>query len=306
MINLINRQVNSDIIIYVNTMDADIPYDSNTFLFGFKNGFTHKWSYVVPRIVRQNSRYTQFEIELVIPNEEDGESGLIHMSPSGNYDYKLWATPELTLSPEFGEILDEGQAYLESSCDENENIIFVSDNENAKSIVYLTPYADNVNPQNVSETIEIITYTNTLDTPFAENHLLLGFQNGFTKEWQYVIPEVVRQNTRYTQFRFTIVLPPYGNPSAGVLEISPNGSYDYKVLSTATATLNPIGAYVIDESQIWLELLDEIQYTTYISNNEAEENIVYLTRDCSDCPIWSTDPDYWNFAYGVWNCELAD
>lgn len=305
MINLTNRQVNNDIIIYVNTMDADIPYDNNTFLFGFKNGFTHKWSYVVPRIVKQNSRYTQFEIELVIPNEEDGEAGYLHLSPSGNYDYKLWATPEITLSPDFGHILDEGQAYLES-CDESENIVYVSDNENAKAIVYLTPLNENINPVDVSETIEIISYTNTLDIPFAENHLLLGFQNGFTKEWSYVIPQIIVQNTRYTQFKFDIVLPPYGDPSAGVMELSPNGNYDYKIWATSEITLDPTNAYLIDESQIWLELADEIEYTTYISNNEAEENIVYLTRDCSDCPIWSTDPDYWNFAWGVWNCELAD
>ena len=306
MINLINRQVNDEIIIYVNTMDPDIPYDSNTFLFGFKNGFTHKWSYVVPEIIKQNTRYTQFSITLVTPQQEDGEAGLIHMSPEGNYDYKLWATPELTLSPDFGHILDEGQAYLESSCEESENIVYVSDNENAKSIVYLTPYNENINPVDVSETIQIISYTNTLDTPFIENNLLLGFQNGFTKEWSYVIPQIIVQNTRYTQFQFDIVLPPYGNPSAGVLEVSPNGNYDYKVLATATSTIDPTGAYIIDESQIWLELVNEIEYTTYISDNEAEENIVYLTRDCSDCPIWSTDPDYWNFAWGYWNCELAD
>ena len=38
MINLQNLQTNDDILIYVNTLDADIPYTSNLFLFGFKNG----------------------------------------------------------------------------------------------------------------------------------------------------------------------------------------------------------------------------------------------------------------------------
>jgi len=137
MINLINRQVNDDIIIYVNTMDPDIPYDSNNFLFGFKNGFTHEWTYVMPQIVKQNTRYTQFGIVLVTTDEEDQESGFVHMNPSGNWDYRLWAIDEPTLDPSFGYLLDEGQAYLEG-CSESPEIVYLSDNETDLSIVYLT------------------------------------------------------------------------------------------------------------------------------------------------------------------------
>jgi len=304
MINLINREVNDKIIIYVNTLDPDIPYDSNLFLFGFKNGFTNEWSYVCPRIVKQNTRYTQFEISLVIPSQENGDAGDLHLSPDGNYDYKLWAIEEITLDPSFGHLLDEGQAYLES-CEESVDITYISDNENDKSIVYLTEYDPFIDQPNVYKDEQIISYVNTLEVPFIQNNLLIGFQNGFTKEWSYVIPEIVIQNTRYTQFNFTIVLPPYGNPTEGVVEISPTGNYDYKVWATATKTLSPIGGYLLDESQIYLEVTKEITNVTYISDNETEKNIVYLTRDCSDCPIWSTDPDYWNMAYGYWNCDVT-
>jgi len=305
MINLINRQVNDEIIIYVNTIDPDIPYDSNTFLFGFKNGFTHKWSYVVPQIVKQNTRYTQFSITLVTPQQEDGEAGLIHMSPNGNWDYKLWATEDVTLDPMFGHILDEGQAYLES-CDESVEITYISNNENDKSIVYLSPYDPVIDPALVSKDEQLISYVNTLDIPFAQNNLLIGFQNGFTKDWHYVVPEIIIQNTRYTRFAFTMVLPSYGDPLNGVVEISPTGNYDYKIWATPTVTLDPIGGYLLDEGQTYLEVVQEISNVTFVSDNETDLSIVYLTRDCSDCPIWSTDPDYWNMAYGYWNCELAD
>jgi len=307
MINLINRQVNSDIIIYVNTMDPDIPYISNNFLFGFKNGFTHKWSYVVPQIVKQNTRYTQFEITLVIPSQEDGEAGLLHLSPDGNFDYKLWAIDEVTLDPMFGYVLDEGQAYLES-CEESVEITYISDNENDKSIVYLSPYDPVIDPALVSKDEQLISYVNTLDNPWGpiNSYLLLGFQNGFTKEWHYVSPEIIIRNTRYTRFAFTMVLPGYGDPLNGVVEISPTGNYDYKVFATPIQTLDPTDAYLLDEGQVYLEVVQEISNVTFISDNEAEENIVYLTRDCSDCPIWSTDPDYWNMAWGYWNCEYAD
>jgi hypothetical protein len=138
MINLQNLAVNDNIIIYVNTLDADIPFDSNTFLFGFKNGFTHVWTYVVPTIIIQNTRYTKFSITLVNIASEDPDAGLIMMSPEGNWDYKLWATPELTLSPDFGYVIDEGQAYLENTVDEIQNIVYISDNEPERNIVYLT------------------------------------------------------------------------------------------------------------------------------------------------------------------------
>jgi len=138
MINLRNLSINTDIIVYVNTQDADIPFDSNTFLFGFKGGFTNVYTYVVPKIVKQNTRYTQFEIELVTVGNEDPENGKVFLSPSGNYDYKLWATETVTLDPFSGFILDEGQMFLDGNSDEMQTITYISDNDPERNIVYLT------------------------------------------------------------------------------------------------------------------------------------------------------------------------
>jgi len=138
MINLRNLAVNTDIIIYVNTLDADIPFETNTFLFGFKGGFTNVWTYVVPTIVKQNTRYTQYSIELVTVGNEDPEDSKVVISPDGNYDYRLWATDGVTLDPYSAYLLDEGQMYLDGSAEEVQNITYISDNDPERNVVYLT------------------------------------------------------------------------------------------------------------------------------------------------------------------------
>ncbi len=139
MINLNNLETNS-IIIYVNVDDVEINpyYGSGLFLFGFKNGFSRQWSYVIPDIVTSNSRYTEFEIELTVLQNEDPENGLVTLSPSGNWDYKLWAIDEVSLDPSVGVLIDKGQMYLENVAAEIPSIVYLSDNDSDKNIVYLT------------------------------------------------------------------------------------------------------------------------------------------------------------------------
>jgi hypothetical protein len=139
VINLNNLETNS-IIIYVNVADVEINpfYDSGLFLFGFKNGFSRQWSYVIPNIVASNFRYTEFEIELTPTVEEDPENGIITLSPSGNWDYKLWAIDEVTLDPALGVLIDKGQMYLENVTAEIPSIVYLSDNDSDQNIVYLT------------------------------------------------------------------------------------------------------------------------------------------------------------------------
>ena len=137
MINLQPLSTNGDIIIYVNTLDADIPFDSNLFLFGFKGGFTNEWTYVIPNIVIQNSRYTKFSIELTTLSAEDPENGMVYLSPAGNFDYKLWAIEDITLDPSNAYILDMGQAFLEPCVDEVDTVVYISDNESERNIVYV-------------------------------------------------------------------------------------------------------------------------------------------------------------------------
>lgn len=139
MINLRNLTTNDDIILYINTLNPDIPYSANLFLFGFKNGFTNRWTYVIPQIVTQNSRYIKFSVELVqLLSEVDAENGVIQMSPSGNWDYKLWALGDVTLDPSGGYLLDEGQLYLENTSPEMVDVFYISDNDPERNVVYLT------------------------------------------------------------------------------------------------------------------------------------------------------------------------
>lgn len=138
MINLQNIHYNDDILVYINTMDPDIPYTSNLFLFGFKNGFTHKWTYVIPDILVQNTRYTKFGLDLVKLIDQDAENGKITLSPDGNWDYKLWAIDTATLDPAYGYLIDEGQMYLDGTSDEVNSVVYISDNEAEENVVYLT------------------------------------------------------------------------------------------------------------------------------------------------------------------------
>lgn len=139
MINLQNLETNS-IIIYVNVSDAEInPYaGSNLFLFGFKNGFSRQFAHVIPNIVTSNSRYTEFSIGLTTIAAEDPENGLVNLSPSGNWDYKLYAIDEVTLDPSTGVIIDKGQAFLENVAAEVPNVVYISSNDGDQNIVYLT------------------------------------------------------------------------------------------------------------------------------------------------------------------------
>lgn len=138
MINLNNLQSNN-IIIYVNVDDVEINpfYGSGLFLFGFKNGFSRQYSYVIPNIVTSNSRYTEFEIELT-RSADDPENGIITLSPSGNWDYKLYAIDEVTLDPAGAVLIDKGQMYLENVTAEIPSIVYLSDNDSDKNIVYLS------------------------------------------------------------------------------------------------------------------------------------------------------------------------
>ncbi|MFA7166584.1 MAG: hypothetical protein WC124_12195 [Desulfoplanes sp.] len=138
MINLTQMATNNDIYIYVDLTSDNIPYETPSFLFGFKNQYTKKWDYVVPNIITQNTRYTVFSIEVTATDFEDQIDGSIALSPSGSWDYSLWATSEPTLDPSNGYKIDEGQMNLISCVDETKFISYASTNESSESSVYLT------------------------------------------------------------------------------------------------------------------------------------------------------------------------
>lgn len=139
MINLVNPGNNVNIILYINTLDPDLPYNSNLFLFGFKNGFSNKWTYVMPVVEQQNARYVRFSINLVQQQAMvDAFSASIQLSPSGNWDYRLWSIESATLDPASGYLLDEGQMYLENTQPESVDVVYISDNDPERNVIYLT------------------------------------------------------------------------------------------------------------------------------------------------------------------------
>ena len=68
-------------------------------------------------------------------------------------------------------------------------------------------------------------------------------------------------------------------------------------------TLDPFDGYILEEGQMYLEnTVPETATITYISNNDPERNIVYLTRDESECARWNST-DIWKFSTFTWNCQ---
>jgi hypothetical protein len=159
MINLTAGQVNQ-IIIYADTVsNADVSY-GNYFLFGFQDTFSKEYFYVIPDYTTRNTRFINFQIEVSDACIDEPGSGTIFLRLPGNWNYKLWNMVSPSLDPADGDLIDQGQAYLnpydppevgfiEYQSDNNnlesevymyseaiEFVKYVSDNENLRSVVY--------------------------------------------------------------------------------------------------------------------------------------------------------------------------
>lgn len=139
MINLTQSTINDEIFIYVNTLDPDlVPQETPSFLFGFKNSYDNTWSYVVPMVLEQNSRFVKFQIRVCEEDFEDPINAEVALGPTGNWTYKLWSTDEPTLDPSYGNLIDEGQMQLFGLEGETRFVSYVSSNDSTKAVVYLT------------------------------------------------------------------------------------------------------------------------------------------------------------------------
>lgn len=159
MINLTAGQVNQ-IIIYADTVsNADVSY-GNYFLFGFQDTYSKEWFYVIPDYTTRNTRFINFQVEVSDACIDEPGSGTIFLRLPGNWNYKLWNMVSPSLDPADGDLIDQGQAFLnpydppevsfieyESANDNLESEVYmyseaieyvkyVSDNENLKSVVY--------------------------------------------------------------------------------------------------------------------------------------------------------------------------
>jgi len=125
-------------VVYVDTITNDVETFGDYFLFGFQNGFTKAWDYVIPVVLTRNTRFVKFQIELCENVDvEDPENGVIYLAPSGNWDYTLYNATKATLNPQFATLIDEGQMVLdENQIPEVQFTSYVSNNENLSTYVF--------------------------------------------------------------------------------------------------------------------------------------------------------------------------
>ena len=159
MINLTAGEVNQ-IIIYADTVsNADVSY-GNYFLFGFQDTYSKEYFYVIPDYTTRNTRFINFQVEVSDACIDDPEQATIFLQLPGNWNYKLWNMVAPSLDPADGDLIDQGQAFLnpydppevgfieyESANDNLESEVYmysqaiefvkyVSDNEDLRSVVY--------------------------------------------------------------------------------------------------------------------------------------------------------------------------
>lgn len=156
----LQQQTGNEFVIYANTIDNDVQEFGDYFLVGFQSGFSKQWTYVIPYVLTRNTRYLKFQITLVANvSIEDPANGIVYLSPSGNWDYKIWNTEYATLDPAIGNVIDTGQMILE---DQTPPEVFFeqfeSANDTLEAVIYLGPTGATGPAVYVSENDNLQTY----------------------------------------------------------------------------------------------------------------------------------------------------
>jgi hypothetical protein len=143
---MINLSVGTnEFVIYADTITSDVQTFGDEFLIGFKSLYTNHWSYVRPEVIKRNSRFVQFEISVVEKGTADDPlNSILMVFPPGNYSYKVWNLEDPSLDPSTGIKIDEGQMIMASyTPPEINEIVYISDNETFKNIIYYSGVTDN-------------------------------------------------------------------------------------------------------------------------------------------------------------------
>lgn len=137
MINLTAGETNQ-IIIYADTVsNADVSY-GNYFLFGFQDTYSKEWFYVIPDYTTRNTRFINFQVMVADTCIIDPNLPEIFLQLPGNWNYKLWNMVSPSLDPADGDLIDQGQAFLNPYEPPEVGFIeYQSDNENLESEVYM-------------------------------------------------------------------------------------------------------------------------------------------------------------------------
>jgi hypothetical protein len=137
MINLTAGETNQ-IIIYADTIsNAEISY-GDYFLFGFQDTYSKEYFYVIPDYTTRNTRFINFQVMVADTCIIDPNLPEIFLQLPGNWNYKLWNMVSPSLDPADGDLIDQGQAFLNPYEPPEVGFVeYVSDNENLESEVYM-------------------------------------------------------------------------------------------------------------------------------------------------------------------------
>lgn len=184
MINLSVGNINN-FAIYADTISNDVQIFGDYFLIGFKNLYTRQWTYVIPEVLKRNSRFIQFNLVVVEGNSPDDPlNGIISLFPPGNWEYKLYNLDNPVLDPSNAILIDSGQMIMaEYNPPEIVQYTYTSDNEYLTSIIYYSGtvggdcyiYFEN-SPYVVDEDITNLCQPLVI----GENGGLLIIEDGFT------------------------------------------------------------------------------------------------------------------------------
>lgn len=137
MINLQTNTVNN-FVIYADTISSEVQTYGDFFLIGFKNTYSNHWHYVIPNLVKRNSRFVQLSFTPLQQGENDDPyNATLTMAYPGTWEYKVYNIFVSSLDPSAGILIDQGDSQLEPyTPNEVQQVTYVSDNESFLSVVY--------------------------------------------------------------------------------------------------------------------------------------------------------------------------
>lgn len=133
---------------------------------------------------------------------------------------------------------------------------------------------------------------------------MIEFQSQVTKRKYRCLPQIISNTPRYIKFGVELVPDDEASPLDGSLRLSPSGSWEYKIYAVNQHSITPTSSNLLESGLMKLEAAcEEIPEYVYVSPNEIESSVVYLSNDCTDtCLAWNTST-FWQLANQTWNCD---
>jgi hypothetical protein len=128
----------------------------------------------------------------------------------------------------------------------------------------------------------LVFYVDTISTSEITygDYFLIGFQSTYTKEWYYVIPDIITRNTRYVKLQIDVPSVDVDDPSNGIIYLFPPGNFTYKLWNMISPSLDPATGDLQDQGQMYFNPFTppEVEFVPYISDNENLSNIIFYSQ----------------------------